>query len=127
MTFTSAAVFSIAIVLIALYLKTQQKEIAVLFVTAGTLLLFLTALGTASEAIGVIRDMVAESKYSAEVETMLKAFGIAAAAQITADVCRGAGEMSVAAQIELVAKAEIVVLALPLAARLLTVARELLS
>lgn len=127
MNFTSAAVFALAIVLIALYLKTQQKEIAVLLVTAGTLLLFLTTLSTASGAIGVIRDMVAESEYSTEVETMLKALGIAAAAQITADICRGAGETSVAAQVEIVAKMEIVALALPLAARLLSIARELLT
>ena len=82
---------------------------------------------TVGEAIGVIRDMVSESRYSAEVETMLKALGIAAAAQITADICRGAGEASIASQVELVAKTEIVVLALPLAARLLTMAREFLT
>ena len=63
----------------------------------------------------------------AEGEILLKALGIASAAQITADICRDAGEAAIAGQVEMLGRAEILLLSLPLAMQILTVARDLLS
>ena len=127
MTLIGCASVAAAVVLIALYLKPQQKEIASLLAIAGALLLFAVSLTHASGAIVFIRKTVSGSAYTAEVETMFKALGIAAVAQITADVCRTSGEAVSASQVELIGKMEIVILALPLAARLLALAQTLLS
>ncbi len=117
---------AIAVVLITLYLRSQQKEIAALLVAAGVLLLFSISLSHTSSAIDWVWKMVNDSKYTSEVETMLKALGIAATAQITADICRTAGEPTVASHVEIIGKMEILLLALPLAARLLSFAQTLL-
>jgi len=53
--------------------------------------------------------------------------GIAAVGQITADICRESGEPTVAGQVEFLAKTEILALALPMAAELLSIAKDLLS
>ncbi len=127
MTVFTGASAAVAFVLILLWLKSQQKEIAVLFAIGGTVFLFSLTMGQTGEALSVIRDIAKESKYTEEVETMIKALGITAAAQITADICRGAGETVIASQIELVGKVEILALSLPLVARLLILAASFLA
>ncbi len=126
MTLIACATVAIAVVLIALYLKTQQREIAALLVIAGTLLLFLVGLKNTAQAIGVIFELAKDSSYSAEVETMLKALGLAAVSQITADVCREAGEATIAAQVEFVGRLEIVALSLPLVVQLFSLVQAFL-
>ncbi len=126
MTFTGAALCAVAVVFLVLYLKPQQKEIAILLGVLGITLLFTVSLTRAGAAIQMIRAMVEESGFSAEVETMLKALGIAATAQITADICREGGEPFVASQVELVGRMEIILLALPLLSRLLILVRNML-
>ena len=64
---------------------------------------------------------------SRAVEVLLKALGISILAHLTANVCRDAGEGSIAYYVELGAKIEILILSLPLLSELLDLARELLE
>lgn len=114
-------------VFLSLYLRAQQKEIAVLTVVSASVILFSFAVTDAGKAVAAIRQAVLDSGVGLEVETLLKALGIAALTQITADICRDVGEGTIAGQVELMGKMEIVLLALPLASQLLTLAKGLLS
>ncbi len=127
MTVGVAAVLALTAVFLSLYLKAQQKEIATLLMISVSVLLFGMAVKEAGKATVSIQETVAASGVALEVETLLKALGIAALTQITADICREAGEGTVAGQVELVGRIEIVVLSLPLASNLLMMARGLLS
>ena len=60
-------------------------------------------------------------------EFLLKALGIAVLTQCCAELCRESGESGVANGVELAGKVEILLLALPLIAEILSTARELLS
>ena len=126
-TVTAAAVLGLTAVLLSLYLRSQQKEITVLLIIGVSVLLFGMAVKEAGKAVSAIQQTAADSGVSLEVETLLKALGIAAVTQITSDICREAGEGTVAGQVELVGKLEIVLLSLPLAEQLLMLARELLG
>ena len=126
MTFVMCAFVAICTVLIALYLKPQQREIGVLLVIAGTVFLFFVGLKNTSEAVRVIREIVGDSSYSAEVEIMMKALGIAAVTHISADICRESGEGTVASQVEFVGRMEILILSLPLVLELLSLAKAFL-
>ena len=126
-TVTAAAVLGLTAVLLSLYLRSQQKEITVLLIIGVSVLLFGMAVKEAGKAVSAIQQTAADSGVSLEVEMLLKALGIAAVTQITSDICREAGEGTVAGQVELVGKLEIVLLSLPLAAQLLMLARELLG
>lgn len=126
MTVAVAGVLALTAVFLSLYLKTQQKEIAVLLSIGASVLLFGMAVKGTGEAITAIRNTVALSGIAMEVEILLKALGITALTQITGDICREAGENTVAGQVELLGRVEIVVLSLPLAAELLSMARGLL-
>ncbi len=127
MTIAIGAAVALTAAFLSLYLKSQQKEITALLIISASLLLFYLAVMDTGEAIASIRETVAGSGVALEVETLLKALGISAITQITADVCREAGEGTVAGQVELIGKLEIVLLSLPLAAQLLTMARGLLA
>lgn len=127
MMLIAGAGIALGAVFLSLYLRSQQKEIAVLLIISASVILFYIAMKDAGTAVSSIRETVSESGVTAEVETLLKALGIAALTQITADICREAGESTIAGQVELIGKLEIVLLSLPLAAQLLTMAKNLLS
>ena len=127
MSFFGSIGIAVFIVFFSLYLKPQQKELSILLSIAGAAVLFLTAVQKSGEAVRFIRDAMETTAFSAEVTVMLKALGIAASVQIAADICRQAGEATVAGQIEMIGKMEILLLSLPLAARLLTHIQGLLS
>ncbi len=127
MTILGGAGIAVFVVLFALYLKPQQKEYSVLFVIFGTVILFFLAVQRAGEAVQFIRETVEKTAFASEIGTLIKALGIAAVAQIASDVCREAGEATVAGQVELIGKTEILLLSLPLAARLMALMQDLLS
>jgi len=114
-------------VVLILYLRSQQKEIAMLMGICAGLILFLAAARKISEAMQAILHLTSAGWIGETGEILLKSLGIAYAAQITADICREAGETAMGSQIELLAKAEIVLLCLPLARQIFSVAESLLS
>lgn len=127
MMISAGAALAIGVVFLSLFLKPQQKEIAVLLVTAGVLCLFFIVLTQSGEAIFIIRELSQKSAFSEEIETIIKALGIGAVAEVTADICKTAGESTLAGQVELIGKTEILILSLPLAAKLLTILQEFIT
>ena len=72
--------------------------------------------------IEYIEKITENSGFSVYVETVVKALGIAVVAESAADICRDFGEAAIGARLELAAKALIMLLALPVAESLLTLA-----
>lgn len=114
-------------VCLVLLLRTQQKEIALLVGICAGLVLFAAAIQKAAGAVRDILQLSASGWIGETGEILLKSLGIAYAAQITADICREAGEAALGSQVEFLAKAEIVLLCLPLARQILDMAEKLLS
>lgn len=127
MNITSAGALAVCAVCAILYLKPQQKEIAVTVGIAAGVILFAASLSGMAEVIAVIRQAAENSAYSESIAVLLKSLGIAATVQLCADICREAGESTVGAQLELLGKIEILLLSLPLVAQLLSLTREILS
>lgn len=95
-------------------------------VTASVLLL-----GAAvSELLPVIREiseMANDSGVEKWMEVMMKTLGIAVVVQLGADICRDSGETSIASKLEMIGKAEIILLALPLMRELVALAVRLVG
>lgn len=127
MNITSAGTLAVCAVCAILYLKPQQKEIAVTVGIAAGVILFASSLSSMAEVIAVIRQAAENSAYSESIAVLLKSLGIAATVQLCADICREAGESTVGAQLELFGKIEILLLSLPLVAQLLSLTQEILS
>ena len=69
----------------------------------------------------------ADESLGGAVEVLLKALGVSILAHVIANVCRDAGEGSMAYYVELGARVEILILALPLLGEMLDLASELLE
>lgn len=114
-----AAIGMIATVL-AILVKPQRPDMAILIsITAGILIFFLVI-----HKLSSVVELL--SSYSQKVNidpvyirTLLKIVGIAYIAEFGSEICKDAGEASIASKIELAGKVLIVVLAVPIITSLL--------
>ncbi len=100
---------------LAVYVKERNKEIAVLVSMATGLIIFLFAVSKISAVLQVLQDLASLANVNMfYLTTILKIIGIAYVAEFGAQVCRDAGEGSIASKIEFSAKILVIVLALPI-------------
>ncbi len=105
---------------LAVIVRSQRPELAILLSTAAGLIIFLLILGKVAVVISTVRELADRAGISAVYfGTIMKIVGIAYIAEFGAQVCRDAGEGALAAKIELAAKVIIVVLAVPIVAAVL--------
>jgi stage III sporulation protein AD len=105
---------------IIIVIKAQRPEIAIQISILTGIILFMMVAGKLSAVIELLKS------YSQKVNidmiylaTLLKIIGIAYIAQFGAEICRDAGESSIASKIELAGKVVIIVLAVPIITSLL--------
>lgn len=108
-------------------LRETKSGYAKAIVLLTSLLFFGFALTELSPLFSELDSALGESAFSEYRETILRAFGVTAAVEVTAGLCRDAGETAIASKIELAGKAELLLFCLPLIADLLAAAKELLS
>ncbi len=81
------------------------------------------AVTSASPVIDFLKKM--DPLAAGGITLMIKALGIAVVSQITAEICRDCGESAFASKVELAAKINILLLAMPLITDIVTIAGEL--
>ncbi len=99
---------------------------AALSALAG-LLFFLPLLTRYGEVVAFLSALSENSLFSESFALSLKALSLGLLASFTADLCRDLGEAGLGERLELCAKAEIVVLALPMLSRLFSICSELIG
>ena len=105
-------------------LKRGQKEIALLFSLAAAVFVFLCILPQIETLTSTFREWAELSGMPEVFGALLKALGIVLIGRITADLCKDAGES--ASGVELAVKAAVLLTALPLLNRLLSLLQEVL-
>lgn len=106
-------------------LKRGQKEIALLFSLAAVFV-FLCILPQIETLTSTFREWAELSGMPEVFGALLKALGIVLIGRITADLCKDAGESAIASGVELAVKAAVLLTALPLLNRLLSLLQEVL-
>ncbi len=106
-------------------LRGQKSEFAGLVSLAASVILLGASVAIFLPVIEFVFEAVDGTGFGEYLSTLTKALGITLAVQLSADVCRDAGEVSLASKLELVGKAEILVLCLPLVRDLITLAGEM--
>lgn len=100
---------------LAVFLKERNKEAAVLVSLATGVIIFLFALSRVQAVIEVLWRLASSANINLfYLTTILKIIGIAYIAEFGAQICKDAGESSIAAKIEFAAKVLVMVLALPI-------------
>ncbi|MDD2421075.1 MAG: stage III sporulation protein AD [Heliobacteriaceae bacterium] len=104
----------IATVLLVVIRK-QRPELAVQLSIAAGVILFLFVLGKIVAVLQVLGDLANKAQINRYyLNTLMKIVGIAYVAEFGAQICRDAGEASIATKVELAAKILVMVLALPI-------------
>lgn len=100
---------------LSVFIKERNKEAAILVSLTTGVIIFLFALSKVEAVLDVLWKLATSANLNMfYLTTILKIIGIAYIAEFGAQICKDAGEGSVAAKIEFAAKVLIMVLALPI-------------
>ena len=101
---------------LAIIIKKQSPEIALLITIASSVLIFLMILPMLTQTVGVIANIGAmlDGGGAQYVSLALRVIGVAYMAELGASVCADAGETAIAAKIDLGGRVIIMVLAMPI-------------
>ncbi len=101
-------------------IKKQRPELALQLGIATGLLIFIVIIVKLSAVIDFLQTFSKKANIDATyINILLKIVGIAYIAEFGAEVCKDAGESSIASKIELAGKVTIVILAVPIISSLL--------
>ena len=127
MEITALIVLCIITALLALSLRGQRPEFAMLLSLGCGIFVLLNLLGQMKGILsGLERLMAGLSGQSDLTGIILKALGICIVAELGSQCCRDAGEAAIAAKVELAAKTALVLMCMPVFTQLLETAGELL-
>ncbi len=122
---------AIIAVMLLLILRRESPDIALTAKMCVGVMLAVACIASVSPLIGFIGEIEAsfgaDETIAGAVEVLLKALGVSILAHVTANLCRDAGEGSIAYYVELAAKIEILILSLPLLREIISLATELLE
>ena len=128
MEMTALIALCIVTALLALTLRGQRPEFAMLLSLGCGIFVLLALMGQMKEIMtGLEKIMSGLSEQSDLTSIILKALGICIVAELGSQCCRDAGEAAIAAKVELVAKAALVLMSMPVFTSLMETAGELLS
>lgn len=120
-----------AVTLIALsavlIMRGIKSEFAGFAALASSILLMGSALVLFEPVLQYINELTANTAFQGYMTPLLKALGITVTVQFAAEICRDSGESSLASKLELIGKAEILLLCLPLAKELISLAETILE
>jgi stage III sporulation protein AD len=105
---------------LSVLIKGQRPDIAIQISIAAGIIIFLFMVVRISTVIVLLKDLANRVNIDiVYLGTVLKIIGIAYITTFGADVCRDAGEGSIASKIELAGKVMIMILAIPIVTSLL--------
>lgn len=125
---TALIALCIVTALLALTLRGQRPEFAMLLSLGCGIFVLLALMGQMKEIMtGLEKIMSGLSEQSDLTAIILKSLGICIVAELGSQCCRDAGEAAIAAKVELVAKVALVLMSMPVFTSLMETAGELLS
>ena len=122
------AVFGIVASLIAMKIKTIRPEIAVVIAMISSILLAMYGLKQMEEILTVFEMIRSYSKIpQSYFQILLKLIGISFICEFASNICKDAGQASIAKQIEFAGKLAILIVGLPVFESLLGTIQKLLG
>ena len=119
--------FCIVAALLALSLRGQRPEFAMLLSLGSGLFVLFYFLGQVKGIYSGITDILSGLPVQSDTTAViLKALGLCIVAELGSQCCRDAGEAAIAAKVELAAKAALVLMSMPVFSSLIQIAGELL-
>lgn len=127
MEITALIVLCIVAALLALSLRGQRPEFAMLLSLGCGVFVLFYLLGEMKVISAELEELLSGLSQQSELTGLiLKALGVCIVAELGSQCCRDAGENAIAAKVELAAKAALVLISMPVFSSLLQMAGELL-
>lgn len=106
---------ALAVAMASLLLKQVSKELALALVIVASVGMLLTLLGKMAVVVRLVEELGTRAHLgNIHLSTLLKIMGVAYVAEYGAQICKDAGEGSMAAKVELAGKLIILTLSVPL-------------
>jgi stage III sporulation protein AD len=115
MNIAQIAAVGVLSAVLALTVKKQNPEIALLITIAASAVIFFMILPLLAEAMGILRRVgeLLEGGGQRYISLAVKVLGVAYLAELGASVCKDAGESAIATKIELASRITVLMLATP--------------
>ena len=108
-------------------LKQNNSDFHTLITLVSGVVFGTLAITMAAPGIEYIKTLFQDTGFGEYSEIMLKCIGIGFAVQTAADICKECGENAIASKVELVGKAEILLIAVPLIKYILELTGQILG
>ena len=118
--------YSISAVLLLLLLKQTRSSLVIPASILFSILLLNYTVNQISDSFSFISNFINNSSLSSYHTTLLKVFGVSLLAETTSDICKDAGENSIASKVELLGKTELIIISIPLIEEVLQITKELI-
>ncbi len=128
MEIVAIAGLSVVVAVLAVILRHQRPEQALVLVLITGIVIMVSLLGKAGSIISELSDILSQSGLSSEYTMILfKGLGICLITQLASDTCKDAGEAALSAKAELAGRISLLVLGLPLFQKIASVAVGLIG
>ena len=128
MNVVQVGLIGVAGVLMAIYIKQEKGEIAIYLCIATSILIFLGIINHLEVLIETVKEISTFVNIDlVYIGTLLKMLGITYVAEFSSGICKDAGYQTIATQIEMFGKINILVLSMPILLTLLITLEEFLS
>jgi len=105
---------ALAVVMASLLLRQLRPELSIILVIAASLAIMVGLLGKMATVIRLVEELARRANVGTmHLNTLLKIMGVAYVAEYGAQICKDAGENSLASKVELAGKLTILSLSVP--------------
>lgn len=119
--------FGLIAAVLAVTVKSYHNELGIFVSLAAGIIIFLHLLSPIQTVLDILEDLVLEADVNLTyIETLLKIIGVAYVTEFGAQVCKDAGEGTIAKKIEFSGKVIIMLLAVPIIVMILDTVLNLL-
>ena len=108
-------------------LRQAKPEMGLAATIAAGVILMAAVLVRLAPVIDELSGLIASTSAAGYIPVVFKAFGICVVTQLAADICRDAGQQTVASNVEIAGRLAMFAAALPLLSSVLTTAVEIIN
>ncbi len=124
----TVAAVAVVVTVLAVTLRTQRPEQAMLLVLAAGVALLVMLFDQVYPLLQTVKNVLDGSGLSSEyLSILIKGVGICLVTQLASDICRDAGEAAMANKTELAGRVALLIVGMPLFQKLMTTALTLIG
>jgi len=117
----------VIVCILAVVIKQQKPEMGMAITIAAGAVMLAVIVSSLTPAMQSVEDIISGTKAGEYLGVVLKALGVCVITGIGADICRDAGQSTIASHVETAGRVAMLILALPLLSSVLSAALEIIN